>query len=94
MIAQSSATAGMKELPFGSGVSNLSEGYIPPGLAEELKAGPVFSRHAAWNFNGLVWWDGFQFCEEVWVYHEIQEVAKADTLEALVSAVNDKYGSD
>lgn len=67
---------------------------IDDGLDELLKSRTHWSRHNAWNFNGRVWWDGEQFCEEVWVYHVPQEVMKAPTLRDLMELVNDKYGSE
>lgn len=57
-----------------------------------LKAGGVFARHAGWNFNGTVWWDGSQFCEAVWQYHSHVATLTAPTLRELMTDVNDEYG--
>jgi hypothetical protein len=69
------------------------DGSIEPGLAERLMKEKVLATHTAWDHHGLVWWDGKQFCEEVWVYKAPQEVIKADSLDLLMQQVNEKYGS-
>jgi hypothetical protein len=87
----------MSELAqFGfAGMTNLDQS-IEEGFEEALRAAPnrVFGRHAAWEFNGLVWFDGEQFCEEVWRYHSPIEIMTAPTLRELMCVVNDKYGYD
>lgn len=75
------------------GMSNFDH-VIDDGFADALQGGKVYGRHAAWNFNGTVWWDGKQFAEEVWVYRVPRDVLRADTLEELMEEVNDRYGSE
>lgn len=65
---------------------------IDPGMAEALKAGGVFSRHAAMNFNAKVWWADGQFHSEPWVYGSPRSVLSADTLDELMSMANEIYG--
>jgi hypothetical protein len=79
---------GYQEIPLG--MSN-SDHEVDPGFAEALKAGKVFGRHAAWEFNGKVWWDG-QFVETVWRYHVPVATYRADTLEELMQIVNAEWG--
>ena len=67
---------------------------IMPGTAELLKSPGNYTHHAGENFNGVVYWDGSRFCEDVWCYHVYRETIKAETLEKLMEAVNDKYGWD
>ena len=68
---------------------------IDEGFEEALRENPnkVFGRHSGHNFNGSVWFDGKQFCEEVWVYGSLREVIESDTLKDLMNDVNSKYGS-
>lgn len=67
---------------------------IDDGLEEALKAGSVFGRHAGWNFNGKVWWDGEQFVEEVWRYRTLVATMRAETLRELMTKVNNDWGWD
>jgi hypothetical protein len=67
---------------------------IDPGFEEALRRGDCWGRHAGWNFNGQVWFADGMFYEEVWVYRVPQEVISAPTLEELMDAVNDEYGTD
>lgn len=75
------------------GMSNFDHS-IDEGLEEVLKARPkeVFGRHAAYNFNSHVWWDGNQFVEQVWKYHQVVDYMAAPTLQELMETVNDKWG--
>lgn len=68
---------------------------IDDDVVKFLAANPeYFAQHAAWNFNGSVWHDGTQFCEEVWVYGDPVEVLKAETIRELLESVNDEYGHE
>lgn len=82
---------GWREISLG--MSNY-EHSIDDGLDEALRETGVYSRHAGWNFNGLVWFEGGQFKEEVWQYHEPQEILSAHSLRDLMEVVNDKWGWD
>ena len=75
------------------GMSNF-DGKIDDGLAEALIAGEgkVYASHAAWNFNGKVYYRDGMFHEDVWRYHSLKETISAETLQELMSAVNDEYG--
>lgn len=86
-----SALHGASEIPLG--MSNLCHD-IDDGLDAALRANPekFFGRHAAVNFNGLVWFKDGRFHEEVWRYHEIVKIVSADSLEDLMTAVNDEFG--
>ncbi len=75
------------------GISNFDH-TIDKRLEEKLRENPnkVHGRHAAMNFNGLVWFDGHHFIEEVYIYQNMIEVIREDSLEELMITVNDKYG--
>lgn len=96
MTMQGSALPeGYKELDkfFPAGMSN-SDGTIDDGFAEALRSGRVCGRHAAWNFNGCVWYDPetLEFVEEVWVYQAPRRIFRAETLEQLMTIVNNEFG--
>jgi hypothetical protein len=88
-----SRTAHMREIALG--ITNYDH-TIAPGLAEALRhePGQVYGCHTAWDFYGLVWFADGRFHEEVWVLGAPEEVLSAPTLEALMEAVNAKYGGD
>jgi hypothetical protein len=65
---------------------------VDPGLAEALKAGNVYAQHAAWEFNGEVWFADGLFHEQVFRYHQPVGSYRADTLEELMTRVNDHHG--
>lgn len=75
------------------GMSNF-DGSIDNGFKDALLASPneVFGRHAGWNFNGRVYFDGDQFCEDVWVYGSHVKTIKADSLSDLMEDVNSEFG--
>lgn len=83
----------MEEIFSPSGMSNFDH-VIVDGFEEALKKRPneVFGRHAGWNFNGMVWWDGENFNQLVWHCHIPLEVFTAPTLEELMEAVNKEWG--
>lgn len=67
---------------------------IDDGFAEALQSGDVYGRHAGWEFNGIVWWDGTQFRERVSRYGVPREVFSAPTLEELMRVVNATWGAE
>lgn len=69
------------------------DGRIDEGLADALRGGQVYGRHAAWNFNGLVWFADGRFHEQVWRFHVPMRTHSADTLEQLMREVSDEWGS-
>jgi hypothetical protein len=84
-------TAEMEEIDLG--MSNL-DNKIDEGFAEALQARPgeVFGQHAAWDFNGMVWFADGQFHEEVWVYGSPRKTLSADTLRELMDLACDEFG--
>jgi hypothetical protein len=90
-MSSKSVMTEMAEVEFG--MTNFDY-TIDEGMEEALRAGNVYGRHAAYNFNGLVFFRDGKFHEEVWVYHAPTEVVSADSLSELMRAVNEKYGSD
>lgn len=79
------------EIPLG--MSNFNH-TIDDGFEEALKAGQVFGRHAGWEFNGRVWWDGTMFCEQVSRHHVHVQTYRAPSLCDLMAVVNDQWGWD
>jgi hypothetical protein len=65
---------------------------IDAGFAEALQGGRVFGRHSAWDFNGLVWWDGKRFVEQVSVHRSPIKTFSASTLRDLMEMANDEFG--
>lgn len=67
---------------------------IDDDLEEALRECPgrVYGSHAARNFSGKVFFDGVQFCEEVWRHGVRRDTIRADTLKELMTRVNNKYG--
>ena len=65
------------------------------GVKKELeKCSTIYSQHAAWDFCGYVWLKNKLWREEVWIYGAPVETMSNESLEYLISNVNDKYGSD
>ena len=68
---------------------------VDGGFEDDLRAG-LRGLHAAWNFNGQVWYDpdADLFREEIWVHHVLAAEREAPTLEDLMRVVNDEFGWD
>jgi hypothetical protein len=83
----------MEEIDLG--MSNCF-GEIDEGMDEALRARPaeVYGRHAGWNFNGLVWFEGGLFHEQGRCYRVPRKEISAPTLGKLMSAVNAEFGSE
>ncbi len=62
-------------------------------VAERLQAAEV-GTHAAWNFNGRIWFKDGLYHEEVWRYRSPVEVLTNADLAALIASVNEKYGTE
>jgi hypothetical protein len=73
------------------GMSNLDH-TIDDGFEEHLRNEPAWGRHAAWNFNGRVWYENGQFHEQVWRYGQPVEHFSSSTLTELMEKVSDEYG--
>ena len=64
-------------------------------VAARLREAPEISApHAAWNFNGRVWWDGELWREQVWRYGVPVAEYEAFDLEALLEHVNGIHGHE
>jgi hypothetical protein len=65
------------------------------GLEDALRDGQR-GTHAAWNFNGLIWFDPAdgQFWERVSRFHVPVATVSAPGLRELMEKVNDEYGWD
>jgi hypothetical protein len=64
-------------------------------VAERLEKGDCFARHAAYDFNGSVWFNPVSglWAEEIWVYQKVVETLTARTLEDLIKLANNQYGT-
>ena len=67
---------------------------VAPGLEEKLKAEKIFCRHAAYEFNGEVWYEDGLFHEKVFRFHVAVAHHEAPTLRELMTLVNDDHGWD
>lgn len=65
---------------------------VDPGTEEMLRAGEGWCRYAGWDFNGRVWFADDAFYCQVWVYGVPRETMGAETLDALMHTVSQKYG--
>lgn len=74
----------------GLGMSNF-DSEIDEGLEAALRNG-MKGTHAAWNFNGQVWFADGLFHEEVWIYRVPRKVLSAPSLRELMEAVNAEFG--
>jgi len=88
---------GFREIDDGPSdvMSNLDHS-VEPWAEEKLKVGKVYGRHAAWDFNALVWYDGEsgKFRSQVWCYGSPVAEHEADSLEDLMTVNNENHGSD
>jgi hypothetical protein len=85
--------AHLKEISPPAGMSNF-DNEIDEGVEEALKAGDWYCHHAAWDFNGLVWYDAElgMFIEEIWRYKTQVGTYQAPTLRELMDLTNDDWG--
>jgi hypothetical protein len=81
----------MEEIDLG--MSNFNH-EIDDGFEVALrnKPGIAWGRHAAWEFNGRVWFDGELFHEEIWRYCRPRVTVSAATLPELMRAANNEFG--
>jgi len=87
-----SATESMEEIDLG--MSNFDR-VIDAGFAEALRdiPGKAFGRYSGWNFNARVWFDSDLFHAEVWVYGSPVKIIRERTLENIMVAVCEEFGS-
>lgn len=79
---------------FGT-ISNLTFS-VDEGAEEYLRNNPAWTRYAAMNFNGRVWFDKVeeQFCCEVWVYGTpIKTICDSD-ITKMMHLVSEEFGYD
>jgi hypothetical protein len=92
-MAESQMPTHLKEISSPAGMSNF-DGEIDEGVEEALKRGDVYTHHAAWDFNGLVWYDTERevFIEEIWRYQMPVGTYEAPDLRELMRLTNDDWG--
>jgi hypothetical protein len=63
-------------------------------VVQELASHPgeLCAHHAAWDFSGYVWYDGEEWCEQVWQYKVQVETRTNRVLTDLIESVNNDYG--
>ncbi|MBX3242281.1 MAG: hypothetical protein KIT80_14940 [Chitinophagaceae bacterium] len=74
-------------------VSNLDDS-INPEIEAAIKNKPLFSRYAAYHFNGIIWWNdklGY-WCGEVWVLRQYVAFYLAENLSLLADEMNFHHG--
>ncbi|MDB5156148.1 MAG: hypothetical protein JWR50_855 [Mucilaginibacter sp.] len=79
----------LNEYPGDAIISNLTN-QIDQQIATVIKGNNYFSRYAAWNFNGIVWWNdelGF-WCAEVWKFNNYVASYLAESLEELAKEID------
>lgn len=76
-----------------AGLSNF-DFCVDDGIEDELRAGGVWTRYAAHNFNGCVWFADGQFHCEVWVYNAPRSTISNPEIMGLMHAVSEEYGYD
>jgi hypothetical protein len=83
----------LKEIYSPAGMSNF-DGEIDEGVDEALRRGDVYTHHAAWDFNGKVWYDTERgvFIEEIYRYQTLVGDYEAPTLRELMQLTNDDWG--
>lgn len=85
------APADWAELNADPVMTNLDH-TINEDVAALLRDRDLVSRHAAWDFNGIVWFERGHWHERVSVYHVWQTTLHALTLPELMKVVNDRFG--
>lgn len=73
---------------------SVSNGIIPDGLEDRLKAGGVYCAHYSSAFFGYVFYQDGAFYSEVWRYHSHAATLTAPTLAGVVAATNEAWGVD
>jgi hypothetical protein len=59
----------------------------------QLRKREHFAQYSGWEFCGYVWLEeGDRWACEVWRYNTPREVVRAETLEAIMDEVSNKYG--
>ena len=80
------------EYPGNAIISNLTN-QIDQQIAAAIKSTNFFSRYAAWNFNGIIWWNdelGY-WCAEIWRFNNYVASYLAETLEELAHEIDGIY---
>jgi hypothetical protein len=80
---------------LGESVFSNIDHELDDNLVGELEKGHCFARHAAWNFNGSIWFDVATgtWYEDVWVYQAKVEQFTGDTIMDVIQQANAEYGS-
>lgn len=69
---------------------------IDTDVANRLREREEYAPYAGYHFCGYVWWDRprARWACEVWHYQVHMDTVTADTLEAIMREVSDKWGWD
>lgn len=73
--------------------SNLSN-ELDDNVVGELEKGDCYAQHAAWDYNGTVWFDvaTATWYEDIWRYQVMVEQFTADTIMGVIQQAIDEYG--
>lgn len=74
-----------------TGMSNFDHA-VDSDAIELLQGHETFGRHAAINFNGLLWFQDGSWHEQVWVFGSPVATYSAEAPEELMQTVNDEHG--
>jgi hypothetical protein len=68
---------------------------LDDNVVGELEKGDCFARHAAWDFNGSIWFDvaTATWYEDIWRYKMHTDQFTAATIMGVIEQANDEYGS-
>lgn len=69
------------------------DGVIEEGSELKLKSMDCYGEYTAWNFFGIVWYDGEQFCCEVMQYCSHVNTVYANSLQEIMNKCCEYYGS-
>jgi hypothetical protein len=82
--------AGLEDL--GTVYSNFDH-VLEKAIAEKLALGGSRASHAAWDFNGIVWFEDGVWFEKINRYQHHETTLEGATLEEVLSEANGRFGS-
>lgn len=83
-----------KDLGLGHAVWSNFDGVLDTEVEERLKKGDCYAAHAAWDYNGSVWFDPDTdtWHEQIWVYGSPVETITGDSATNVIAKTLAKYG--
>jgi hypothetical protein len=70
------------------------DGVLDMAVEERLKEGDCYASHAAWNYNGSVWFDPDTetWYEEIWQYGDRVDTITGDSATNVIAKTMARYG--